>query len=645
MSGKPKKNISTIQQQPKPIKGEGKKEFSTEIPKWAPIAVLIFTALLYSKALQNGFTGFDDDFYVTKNQMLYDFSWNGIKVIFTSLCYYTYHPITILLYLFEYKWFGLNPIPYHALNVMLHLINTWLVFKLTEQLSGKKLTALIVSVLFAVHPMHVESVAWVSELKDVLYALFYLSSLLFYLRYMEAGFHAKYYLLALFLFVLSLLSKPAAVTLPVLLIAIDMYKGRKLNTRLLLEKAPFLLLSLLFGIMTMVTFKAGGAMNDNTASYGFINKIFLASYALQSYLVRALIPYGLTAMHHFPPLHDGYLPWRYYTSLPFVLLIAMLVIRRSSLRKEMVFGVFFFLIAISVMLQIISFSSHLYAERYTYLAYIGLFYIAGQWISKVGIIKWRNIVIGLCTLLVIVYSAQTWARIGTWKDSMTLFSDMVDKEPDIYFGYFVRGNAEKSEGNLQAAIEDYNTAIRLNPDFEDLYYNRGTLFDASGNFKSAMLDYSSSIRLNPKMPDAYNNRGWAFFRSGDTTAALQDLSKAISLKPEYAEAYNNRGWVYFQSGNTKMALSDFNKAILLNPGFDKPLYNRAALKGNTGNFPGALEDFNILLKLHPDDNATWYYRGMTYLMLKDTSAACNDFKKANDLGNEAASKMIRQYCH
>ena len=144
------------------------------IPKWALPAVLILTALLYSRALQNGLTHCDDYDYITKNPFLNDFSWSGIVAIFTSFYECNYHPLTTLAYLLEHTLFGLDPLPYHAFNVLLHVVNTWLVFKLAAQLSGKRITALVVCILFAVHPMHVESVAWASETKDVLYALFYL---------------------------------------------------------------------------------------------------------------------------------------------------------------------------------------------------------------------------------------------------------------------------------------------------------------------------------------------------------------------------------------------------------------------------------------------------------------------------------------
>lgn len=640
MPEKPKKNT----QEKSAVSPVGEVTKVSTIPTWAPLAVILFTALLYIPALQNGFTDFDDNFYVTRNPLLADFSLHGVKVIFTSFYYSNYHPLTIFTYLLEYKWFGLNPMPYHLVNVLLHLFNTWLVFKLAEQLSSNKTVAVIVCALFAIHPMHVESVAWISELKDMLYTCFFLLSTIYYLHYTGNGRPTRQYLAAIAFFILSLLSKSAAVTLPVLLIAIDVYKGRRIGMKLLTDKIPFLLLSVTFGIVNIISFKSAGTLNESVVSYGFINRIFLFTYAVQSYVLRVVVPFSLSAMHHYPPVKDGMLPWQYYASFPIVLIISWLTLKAVQLRKETWFGASFFLIAISVMLQIISFSSHLFAERYTYVAYIGLFYIAAQWITKIGLVKWKNATLAVCAVFAIAYAGQSWARIGTWKDSMTLFNDMVEKEPDVYFGYYMRGNAEKSAGDLQAAMTDYNTAINLNPNFEDIFYNRAILHNALGNAKAAIQDYSNSIRLNPKLPDAYNNRGWAYFQLGDTAAALKDIDQAIMLKPEYAEAYNNRGWICSQSGKTKEALQNYDKAIAVNPSYSRPRYNRAALMGTTGNYPAALEDYNYLVSSFPDDNNAYFYRGVTRLMMKDTAAACTDFRNAQARGNETAAQMINQYC-
>ncbi len=617
---------------------------SVDLFKWAPLLILLVTAIVYSNALHNGLTSFDDDFYIEKNPYLKDYSWSGIKAIFSSFYSSNYHPLTTLTFFFEYHFFALDPFPYHLLNVILHLVNTWLVFELALRLSGNKITATVVSSLFGLHPMHVESVAWVAERKDVLYSFFFLSSSLFYIRYSDTRKRSDY-IISLSLFLCSCLSKSAAVTLPVVFILIDWFRGRGINARTIMEKIPFLAFSVLFGILNILAQAAGGSINDIVHSLGILNRPFIVTGAISSYLFRLFIPYKLSGMHYFPVLTNGFLPWEYYLSFGFVSFLAIVVLRSGSFRRQLVFGSLFFLITIALMLQVVSVGSAVVAERYTYISYIGLFYIIGELIASLWSTPWRNLAAGVFTLCIVAYSVQSYARIGIWKDDTVLFNDMIEKNPNVYFGYWMRGNFEKKDGDVRSALQDYNKAIELNATFEDAYYNRGVILDAIGDHKAAVNDYTHSIRLNPKLSDAYNNRGWALFMTGDTAAAINDISKAIAIKPLYAEAYNNRGWIYASSGNNTAAISDYDKAISIDPGFLKPRYNRASLRGNVGNYNGALEDFNFLANVNPNDNSIYYFRGITKLMLKDTSSACADFSTARNLGNTSADQLISQFCH
>jgi Tfp pilus assembly protein PilF len=645
MSGKSKKNIPAIQQQPKQVTPGISKVASFAIPKWAPVAVLIFTALLYSKALLNGITIVDDDFYITKNSYLRDVSWHGIAAIFSSFYATNYHPFTTLTYFVEFNCFGLNPLPYHLVNVLLHLLNTWLVFKLAQRLSGKDITALIVCILFAVHPMRVESVAWISERKDVLYSAFYLSALLYYLRYLESGLSRKYYFIVLLLFVASLLSKSAAVTLPVLLIAIDVYKGRGINAKSVIEKIPLLSLSILFGILAIMSQRAGGAMNDYAASYNTVSRLFIFTSSIAFYFTELIAPFHLSVLHFSPYILGATLPWPYYASLPLLLVIAFLVIKPSTLQKEKIFGIFFFLITISVMLQLIPVGSAYASERYTYIPYIGLFYIAGQWVADVGIVKWSSIVVISFSLIVVLFSILTWNRIGVWKDDISLFNDIVDTNPGIYYAWFLRADLKRDQGDVQGAIEDYTVTTKLDPGYINAYDHRSVLYDRIGDLKSAISDYSRVIQLNPKSAAAYNDRGWDLYQAGDKAAAMADYNKAILLDTGFAVAYNNRGWAYVQAGDAGHAMHDFNKAILLSPRYDKPYFNRATIKASSGDYTGAIEDINDLIKLDNKNHVAYYQRGLMRLSLKDTTAACEDWNTAISLGNQMAKNMTQQYCH
>jgi len=613
--------------------------------QWTLVAILIATAILYTKAVFNGFTSLDDDVYLTNNVVIQDLSLHGLQTIFSSFYAGNYQPLTMLAYMLMYKLFGLAPLPYHLLNVTLHLINVALVFKLSERLSGKKATAIVVAVLFAVHPMHVESVAWVSALKDLLYSAFYLASLLAYLCYSSNGHKTRSYIIVCLLFFAALLCKSAAITLPVLLIVIDLYQGRKINSRALLEKVPLLALSVALGIVAIISQRSSGAFNGSNLSYGAVNSFFLFTSGLAFYFLWLVVPFRLTVFHNYPTIQNGFLPWPYYASLVVVLFVCWLVWKKNKFQKDVLFGMSFFLVAISVMLQVVSVGSALTAERYTYVSYIGLFYIVGQITStQIANGKIANYAIGILSLFVIAFATETWGRLDVWKDDQTLFNDLVEKNPEFYFGYWLRGNTEKKEGKLNEAIADYDKTIALNPKDDDAYYNRGIIYAAMGILKYAIADYTRAIALNPKQPDTYNNRGWAYYRTGDTQSAIADFRQAIAINSMYAEAYNNLGWVYDQSGNSGAALEQYTKAIAANPQFTQPLYNSVNLNMKTGDLSRAIVDCNLLIKLHQDDHLAFYLRGIAYFKANERAKACDDWQTAMKLGNQQAIDMLNLNC-
>lgn len=677
MKNKPEKKVQTAKKIVTPQKATVKKGAAIGVEKWVVASILIFTTLLYAKALFNDFANWDDDDYLLKNPFLKDFSLKGISAIFSSFYFGNYHPLTTLTYLTEYSVFGLNPLPFHLVNVALHVTNTWLVYKLSEKLSGKSITGIIVALLFAAHPMHVESVAWISERKDLLYTLFYLSATLAYIRYStKEKFDRSNYILALLLFVASLLSKSAAVTLPVLLIATDIYKKRKITFKTLIEKVPFLLLSLLFGILAIMSQHSSGAINSYTLSYNIVEKIFLFSYTIIFYIVKIVAPFNLSAMYFYPGSGDFH--WQYYASLPALFLLLFFVVRKNAFRKEIIFGTLFFLITISVMLQIIPVGSSLVCDRYTYVSYTGLFFLAGQWISSVWTKKIKNVAVFVLAIFILMFSVITWNRIGVWKDGVALFTDVIEKYPDNYLGYKIRGDFRNDRKDALGALEDYNISIKLFPLFAKTFNNRGLIYYDMGNNKMSISDFNEAISIEPDFAEAYFNRANAYKNTGDVKQSISDYSKAISLKPGYSIAYNNRGLAYEMVNDIKSALNDYNKAIEIKPDLAKAYNNRSVIKAkegklddaisdiniaislepdsagsysNRGNikamkkdFRGSVEDFSLSLKLDPHNMMVCYNRALAYLNLKDTASACEDWKTIIAAGDKSLTETVKKYC-
>jgi len=642
MSGKKKKIALPKQVAASPVP-KLETGYSWSVPKWAIIALLIFTAVVYAHALKGSIVFIDDDEYLIKNPYIRNFSLEGVRSIFTSFYEFNYHPLTTLTWLIEYRFFGLDAFPYHLTNVLLHLANTWLVYTLAARLSGKNMTGLIVAALFALHPMHVETVAWISDRKGLLCALFYFLSLLYYLRYVDKGLKRKQLGLCLLFFVASLLSKSAAVTLPVVILVIDVYRSRAITGASVMEKLPFLLLSVLFGVLAIMS-QGKGAINDITADYGILNRIVIFIAGIAFYFVKVVVPVHLSAIHYFPKQTDGHLPWIYYASLPFLLFVYWIVRRRFSLRREVVFGIVFFLAAISVMLQIITVGSAYASERYSYVSYFGFFYIAGQWFSGINISK-RSMAAAVAALVLVVFSIVSWQRMEVWRSTESVFADIIAKNegnPNNYLVFFHWGDYYQSQGRMEQALEQFDKALELKPDYQRAHLRRGETYDAMGNAISAIMDYNEVLKVNPRSAVAYNDKGWAYFEMGDKVQARINFDSAIAIDDKMALAYNNRGWLTLQEKDSVRALKDFDKAVLHAPLFPKPYYNRALIKMFTGDKKGAIADYSKLIEIEPSNGIAYYYRGMANLDLNNRAAARADFKMGAMLGNRDAEDVLRK---
>ena len=608
------------------------------------VALLLVTLAVYWRATSGLFTNFDDDFYVTNNPYLRDYSFAGVKAILTSFYSSNYHPLTTLTYFIEFHFFELQPLPYHVTNILLHLLNVLFVYVFVQRLSRKNFTALFVAAIFALHPMHVESVAWVSERKDVLYTFFWLASAIVYLKYRDSG-KQHWYFLSLLFFIASLMSKSAAVTLPLVLILIEWYRSNQSIGKVIIKMIPFLLLSLLFGVLNIMAQSAGGSINYLMETYSLADRVFLFLSAPAFYMERALLPWPLCAFHFYPNLQQGWLPWPFYTSILVVPVLALAWFRKGTMNKEWQFGLLFFLAVVSVMLPFKAFGSAFVSERYTYVCYIGLFYPVGQWLTR----KYEAEKTRLLSQLVLggvcaVFATMTYQRIAIWHDGLVLFNDVVEQNPDQYIGYWLRGNMYKLNGDPQQALADYTRALELNNKDEDSYFNRGKILDDLGKPAEAIKDYNRSIALNRSHADVFNNRGWARFETGDTVHSIPDFDTAISLKPEYAEAFNNRGWVRTKCGEWPLAERDFKAAARLKKDYLRPWYNLAYLHNGLGQFNLAVADYDSILQINDQSADAYHFRGVSRINSGDTSGACADWNRALKMGYQGSAELIRKFC-
>jgi len=445
------------------------------------------------------------------------------------------------------------------------------------------------------------------------------------------------------LFIASVLSKPVAVTLPVLLIVIDWYRDRKLSRNTLLEKIPFLFISIFFGILTIVSQKV--AINSYlTFTFSWFDKPFLVSYAFAFYIVKLIVPIELSAIHYYPASSNGVLPWEYYASLAFLLIVAWLVIKQSSLRKELLFGSLFFLVCISLMVQILPVGVAIASERYSYVSYIGLFYIIGQWIASIERFQIQKVVFIVFALVITLFSAITFLRIGAWKNGIVLFTDIIEKNPRAEHAWWGRGTYKNHMGDKQGAIKDLTQAIACNPSYLNGYNGRAEVYLSLSDFGSALNDYNSMIRIRPGYAEAYNSRALLYEKTGDISAAMKDYNIAIKLQPDLAKAYDNRGLLKANTGDLAGAMDDLNTAIKIVPDYARAYCNRAYLKKLMKDFKGSIEDFDRSIVINPGEASVYYNRSITKFSMGDQAGACNDLQQAQKKGDDDAAKLLDQYC-
>jgi hypothetical protein len=500
----------------------------------------VVTALLYSRTLQNGILSWDDRTHITDNKDIQSLSVNNIKAIFTSYYVRMYHPLVTLSYAIEYHFFGINPIAYHTTNVLFHLANVVLVFYLVLSLSKRRETAFIAACLFGIHPMHVESVAWIAERKDVVYAFFYLCAMFCYTRFIQRE-QIKYYWMACICFVLSLFSKTTAITFPIVLFLIDYYFHRKVTVRTLLEKLPLFALSLVFGL---IAFRSQGVSAQHVlgGNFDFIDRLFLASYSLSYYLIHLFAPFNLSVLHLMPMKIQGMLPIEYYLAVILLIIFAFVGTRKGIFHREYVFGLLFFIVILSVNIHIIPFGMSVVSERYTYLAYIGLYYIIGQLYCYLFdryqhlLFPWKKVITIGAALIAIFLGYLTYQRIGVWKSTPILFQDAAMKTSKKYEANFIQGLSYNFEGDekiktklYKEAIECFDKAIVLIPQSPEFYVNRGVAKYCLSDYIDAMKDYEKAIELNPSFARAYYSRALIYLLWNKQQEACTDLWAAYRL--------------------------------------------------------------------------------------------------------------------
>jgi tetratricopeptide (TPR) repeat protein len=595
--------------------------------KWnlGAFIILIVTFLIFSPAIQYNFVNWDDDVNVAENKNVTTFNVSGI---FTESVIGGYNPLSILSLAIDYKLANGEPWLFHLNNILLHLLCTLLVFVLLKRLGISFFISLVVTILFGIHPMRIESVVWITERKDVLFGLFYLLSLILYLDFAKNR-KTVFFVLSILAFILSLLSKIQAVTLPFSLLLVDYWLNRKLNIKLLMEKLPFFVLSLITGLVGIYFLRQQGSLETGEI-FPFHQRLFIGSYSFMVYILKSVIPFHLSALHPY----TSKLNVLYYLSMIPTILIFIIPLFSYKKNKYITFGILFFIANIIFMLQVLGAGQGFLAERFTYIPYIGLFLIYAKFAETLltDFYQYKTTIYSILALYIVVLGVITINQRNTWKDSITLWDNVIEKYPTNSLAYNNLGHYYRQQNNYELALLNYNNAIKNDPKNDMAYANRGKVWFDQGQVDKAIDDYNKSIELDNKSAETFSNRGAALGMTKKYDAALADLDYALELEPNNLNALSNRGFVYYNLGDFQKTIQDYSQYLQFKPN-DADILNTIGLcYSNLKDFDKAIATFTKCITINPQQGAFYNNRSYALNGKGDKANALKDALQAQNLG-------------
>jgi tetratricopeptide (TPR) repeat protein len=611
--------------------------------------VAALTFAVYLPALQNGFV-WDDVQYITGNSFIRSINGNLLKSAFLSFQADNWHPLTWISHAIDYSIWGLYPWGHHLTNIILHALNTMIVVLLAIHLIEvfkKRETGNILSgsfpadrraliaggisgLLFGLHPLHVESVAWISERKDLLCALFFLLSIMSYVKYAHVPDNSptqrslisrwsdRRYIFSLVFFALALMSKPMAVTLPFVLLILDWFslngiRSMKTFWTASVGKLPFFALTLISSILTVLAQKAGGAM-EMMEPVPLSTRMFVAAWSLIAYLEKMVVPVNLVPYYPYPE-SVSLLSLEYLSSSVLVIGITLLCVIAAKRQKLWLSVWGYFVITLLPVLGIVQVGNQAMADRYTYLPSLGPFFIMGlaaAWLfEKVRTSRSRGLLLKtVLAVAVALFTAMSYAtirQIGVWRNNGIFWSYVISEWPENEvqspkraMAYNNLGLAYASQGQWDRATAEFQRALRLKPDYAVARNNLGLAYASQGRLDRAIAEYQTVLRLKPDSAGTHNNLGIAYASQGQLDRAIEEFRTTARLKPDDAEPHMNLGLAYASQGRLDMAIAEFHTASRMKPDDAKPHYNLGNVYISQGLLDKAIEEFQTALRLKPD---------------------------------------------
>ena len=603
--------------------------------KWGKTFYLIplligLIVLAFAPSLLDGFTNWDDENHLLNNPLVRSLAPDNLTKIFTTSIHRIYIPLSILSYAIEYHFFGMKPWVFHLDNLLLHIGVTVLVFLLARWLGLKERAAFLAALIFGVHPLRVESVVWITERKDVLYGFFYLLAVYNYTRYLDTK-EKKFYGLSLVGGALSILAKPMAVSLPLILLLCCWWKERKFTKATLVTIVPYLLYMIPIAAITYLQLARTFHANLGQA-------ILIWIWTFIFYLRKFVFPFPLVPLYNLPLPVSFVQPTYIVVLIAFLLLgIAVIFFRRHRL---FIFAIGYYVLSIFFLLRFDNSTDiNIVADRFMYLPSVGLcIWLAQAWEScyehfgnfNKNFQRYAVILVGI--FIIFGLMVKTFLQCQIWKDSPSLWNYVLRYTPHT-IAFNNRGEAYLGKGKHPEAIADFRMAIALNPKNDSAYNNLGQALFNLGQYPEALVEFNQAIALNPQSHGAYNNRGNLYREWDQLDQAIADYSRALQSNPYCFQAMINRGNVLCMLTRYEEARKNFTASLVLDPeNADAHFGVAMTYLLAKSNFDLAIASFSHAITLRPNYPQAYFYRAQAYKNQGNDFLADKDVQQAKKLG-------------
>ncbi len=579
---------------------------------WICLVLTLATAAVFWQVCTYDFVNLDDPIYIYQNPNIQaGITLKAVKWAFTSSYVYFWHPLTWLSHMLDWQLFGSNAGGHHITNLVFHIANTLLLFIVLKRMTGSLWPSAFVATLFALHPLHIQSVAWVYERKDVLSTFFWLLTMWAYVWYVNRPKIAGYLLVVVFL-ALGLMAKPMLVTLPFVLLLLDYWPLDRLNPKdektgskrsllyLLIEKVPLFAMVLASCIVTFINQKKIGAMSTIENLSLFV-RLANASISYMQYIIKMIWPARLAVYYPHPMQNISIL----YVVISAVLLlvITILVFRFAKNHRYLATGWFWYLGTLLPVIGLVQVGSQAMADRYTYITLTGLFIIIAWGLPEL-LAKWRYRKIALsisAMLIVLVLAVYTYFQLGYWRNNQTLFQHALDVTENNYIAHFCIVAPLREQGRLDEAIYHCLQTLRIKPDATDAHIQLAYLLYQVGRLGEASEEYQKCLQIKPDDPNTLNILGTIVGQMGRFDEAVKYLTQAMRIDPNSADTHTNMGFALSCQGKLDEAAAHLTEALRLDPNSALAHYHLGRILAQKGKIDQAIAHFKQAVQIDPND--------------------------------------------